>query len=268
MRVAVQTTTLPREQIYWLEEWVKYHLWLGFDHVFIYDNTGSVAYEYSALFGQPTVTTDGRNYKGHEIRAMTGHLTDADVADIVKQIGEKYAGRVTITPWLPLNAEGKPFYGQTAAMEHFLVNHGPHYDWVLFVDLDEYLVNPDWRTWLEHFEAHGRNEVLVGAKLFRERITGAVPTIPTQSITQSYPDHWDRQPKRFAKCADVIQPGVHYGGKWRQYHPAHDTCLYLHHYRVERRQEITRMEHDDTLAKIIPELRLDGCVPVPRKATA
>ena len=39
MKVGITSVLIMKENILFLEEWIDYHLNLGFDHIFLYDNS-------------------------------------------------------------------------------------------------------------------------------------------------------------------------------------------------------------------------------------
>lgn len=89
------------ENLY-LDEWVSYHLLLGFDHIYIYDNND---------FGGERCAD-----------AVSGY---ADRVSVLKYyIGVKQSGCET----------------QVAAYNDFYRRFGGKYDWVLYIDVDEFLV--------------------------------------------------------------------------------------------------------------------------------
>ena len=68
--LAIHTILLPRENIFYIEEWLKYYFLLGIDHIYLYDNTGSVGRNGS------TITTNKYGFNFYE---KTKHLSDEDI---------------------------------------------------------------------------------------------------------------------------------------------------------------------------------------------
>ena len=101
--------TILKDEAPYLEEWIEFHLLMGFDHFFIYDN-GS---------------TDG-----------------------TLKVLEKYQQRgvVTVTPWCNFSQVLHP---QKAANAHAIANFCAPYRWVAFFDVDEFLFSPTAHTLIE-----------------------------------------------------------------------------------------------------------------------
>lgn len=266
MRFAISTTLLPRENIFWIEEWIKYHLYIGFDALFLYDNTGSERYDIKCD-SRWVVSLSGFNYKQHNIARMTGHLTDDDVHEIFHAIVDKYRGQVFVLPWQPRDENGQQFYGQTLAYRHFLETQGSRFDWVLLSDLDEFLWNHDFKDIVSEFAAAGCNEVRLRPKLFADRVVDGMPVIPTLSIASRIVNHADMNPKQFVRCADAIEPNVHFGGKWKSfYRPAIETPLEFHHYRIGMWWKGGESIIDSSLCSVVTHLHLNQNIYIPLPA--
>ncbi|WP_306258241.1 glycosyltransferase family 92 protein [Pararhizobium sp. IMCC21322] len=104
-------TILKNEEDY-LDEWIEFHLMMGFDHFFIYDN-GS---------------------------------TD-NTLDILAKYQQR--GVVTVIPWCNFSQVLHP---QKAANAHAIANFCTPYRWVAFFDVDEFLFSPTSETLTEALE--------------------------------------------------------------------------------------------------------------------
>lgn len=263
MNYAITTTLIPRENIFWLEEWIKYHLTIGFDAIYLYDNTGSERYDITCD-SRFVVSLSGFNYKGHNVADMTRHLSDEDIRKMLDALACKYDGKLAIVPWRPLDEYGHQFYGQTLAYKHFLEHFGGRFDWAFLADVDEFLVNRDFRSIVGGVSAEGYNEVRVHPKLFADRVIAGKPVIPTLSITTKIINHSDTKSKQFVKCSDALHPEVHHGGLWKsEYKPAIESEMMFHHYRMGSWWSGGESVVDSTLLDVIPELCLHENIPVP-----
>lgn len=90
---------LIKDENRYLAEWLDWHLNLGFDHIYIYDNGNK-----------------------------------EDVQDIVSTYPEENRGKITAIDW-----RGHHTHIQQDAYNHFLNNYGQDVRWGLFIDSDEFL---------------------------------------------------------------------------------------------------------------------------------
>jgi len=89
------------EELY-LKEWIEYHLGLGIEHIYLYDNNDD--------------TTTLPIF-------LDAELNETDRA------------KVTVTDW-----NRRHRYPQNTAYRHFAKNYGNLTDWVLSIDIDEFLI--------------------------------------------------------------------------------------------------------------------------------
>jgi len=107
--------TILKDEAPYVDEWIQFHLLMGFDHFYIYDN-GS---------------TDGT----------------------LEALGKyQKRGVVTVVPWRNFSQVLHP---QKAANAHAIANFCAPYRWVAFFDVDEFLFSPTSETLLEALETIG-----------------------------------------------------------------------------------------------------------------
>ena len=82
-------------------------------------------------------------------------LTDPEVADVLGRYSSCEIPNVHVVPWQPTDAEGRVMYAHVAAHNDALRRFGPTVDWMVFMDMDEFLVSDQTQfpRWLEHLEA-------------------------------------------------------------------------------------------------------------------
>ena len=135
--VGIHTVFIAKENILFLKEWVLYHKYMGIEHFFLYDNSGGDGYFEGAkipLFERDRNTKYGIPYD--DIVA----LTDAEIADVLAEI-QLEIPTVHVVRWQPTDAEGRVTYAQVAAQNDALRRFGPTVDWMVFMDMDEFLVS-------------------------------------------------------------------------------------------------------------------------------
>jgi len=96
----VSITAIFKNEANYLQEWVEYHLLIGVSHFYLYDN--------------------GSEDNSHQI--LKPYVT---------------AGKVTVIPWANFEMVRNI---QHFAYRHAAVNFGSQYQWMAFIDLDEFLV--------------------------------------------------------------------------------------------------------------------------------
>lgn len=130
-KLYIQSVYIPRENIFFVEEWLKYHSKLGVDEFYLYDNSGSV---YKDFVGN--LELDGKNKNGWNVKELTKDLSDVDIVKIEDELFSKY--NVTRIKWQPLDNDGNVTYGQVLAINDFLkyANKG----FCAFIDIDEFIV--------------------------------------------------------------------------------------------------------------------------------
>lgn len=162
-RIAVQSVFLPRENIFFLKEWLAYHIEIGADHFYLYDNTGSIGRDGS---------DQAVNKYGIPYAKITGGMSDNDIQDIMHEIENDFPGRVTYIKWAPVNEQGKIEYGWNESLQHFIENYGVETEWTAFIDIDEFIFSVEDKNLKEYvgeYEQNGYADLLLLQKKFDER---------------------------------------------------------------------------------------------------
>jgi len=125
----IQTVYLPQENVTFVEDWIRYHLSIGVEHFFMYDNTGST-YRFPENKYDHNLLHDGRNKYGQKI-----DMGIDQALEIEDEIFKKYP--VTKITWQPM-VNGQIVYGQMEACIDFSskVNSGL----CAFIDIDEFII--------------------------------------------------------------------------------------------------------------------------------
>jgi hypothetical protein len=128
----IQTVYLPQENINFVEDWIKYHLSIGVEHFFMYDNTGST-FRYPDKRYDTNLVYDSKNKYGQIIDIPIDQALDME-----EKIFRKYP--VTKIKWQPI-VNGKIGYEQMDACSHFstIVKDGL----CAFIDIDEFIVKKE-----------------------------------------------------------------------------------------------------------------------------
>ena len=142
-----------------LREWIAYNLLVGFDHVYVYDNTGANSTMFHLL---NEIDPDlGRN--------GTAPVYGVDYDDLSSVTDLFPADRVTRVDWpaticnnnRPNHADPGERSSQYAAEASCRSRYGPHADWMASMDPDEYFVPMggfgSWKEVLDGVDGEGRS---------------------------------------------------------------------------------------------------------------
>jgi len=158
-RLAIQTVFLVRENILFLKEWLVYHIELGVDHFYLYDNTGCQSNQEFNNYGIPYAK-------------ITEGISDKDIQDILNEIQQDLPGRVTYEKWTPRDEQGKIIYGQTDAIKDYTERYSRNSDWTAFIDMDEFIFSPEGKNlkdYLDEYEKRGIEDLVLHQKKFDNR---------------------------------------------------------------------------------------------------
>ena len=135
---AIHSVFIIKENILFLEEWIDYHIKLGFDKFYLYDNSKVQLSEKNSLnkpcFVAGSVNKYGVNYK-QQVK-----LSNNQIQILLNKIQKKYKC-VYIIEWSPKNEKGVVLYEQAKAHNHCLKQlKRDKIQWCASIDMDEYIV--------------------------------------------------------------------------------------------------------------------------------
>lgn len=135
--ISIMTVFLPRENIFFLEEWLNYHILIGFTHFYLYTNMGSRQVEYG---NNPELNSI--NEPGENVYAALAHKSNAQVQQDLDRMLAPYAaaGYVTQIHWQPRDQEGNITLGMGEAYTHYIQEFSGDTDWTAITNLDEFIV--------------------------------------------------------------------------------------------------------------------------------
>lgn len=141
-KIAIHTVFIAKENILFLIEWILYHKLKGVDDFILYDNTG-IQYK-----GYPDFDTDNnliipnkKNNRGINYDKLI-NLTQKEVSSILEYIQKSIPG-VFVIKWQPKNDSGQIVYNQVEAHNDARRKYACNYDWIISVDVDEFLVSKE-----------------------------------------------------------------------------------------------------------------------------
>ena len=136
---AIHAVFISKENILFLEEWIDYHIQLGFNKFYLYDN--------SKVTKKSPYDSYNKNLKPGKVNKYNINydeivkLNQSQVNEILDKIVKKYSGIVNIIEWSPKDKKGNILYNQEKAHNHCLKRmklEGVH--WCASVDIDEFII--------------------------------------------------------------------------------------------------------------------------------
>jgi len=168
--LSFHTIFIVNENIQWLEEFIIYYRYIGFEHFYLYNNEGS-----SGGVGYGTST---RSRRGYPINTTTTKKNELELNRILNT----YKDYITLIKWQPRNLQGEIEYKQVEAVYHFFKNYGNHSEWVALMDLDEYIFSEKNIDLVQYLRSIGDVSCLqINQKMFKER-----RTITSDLISQDF----------------------------------------------------------------------------------
>ena len=163
------TVFLPRENIFFLDEWLRYHIAVGFDHFYLYDNGGSRWVDCGN-----NLEVNARNKRGEEVYRLLADRDDVSIERELVRVLDPFrsAGYVTRIPWQPRDRSGQVTYGQAKAFMDYVRTYARDSEWVSFTDMDEFVVpvrHDSVRDVLLALESDGYTYVAMPQKCFASR---------------------------------------------------------------------------------------------------
>jgi hypothetical protein len=148
---AIHTIFIKKENILFLEEWLCYHIILGFTKFYLYDN--SKCQKPSDFDSKNKYLNFGycnkSNINYDEIIKSNKIQTD----DVFEKIMDKYKDFIVLVEWSPLNKDGFITYGQEEGHADCLKRlKFDKINWCANIDMDEYIVINKYKTIQEYVE--------------------------------------------------------------------------------------------------------------------
>jgi hypothetical protein len=188
MKCAIVSVFIAKENILFLEDWIDYHLSIGFSNFYLYDNSKveqSLGCHGNHKHYIPGVTNK-YNINYNDIVKMSSR----DIEDKKQRIVEKYDGRVEFYDWAPVGDTGKIMGGGRYQEKPYNMNlttcKADGIDWCAAIDMDEYIVSTrgNISTFLSSLNSNISN-VKLHQLLFDSRFNNT--DIKVTDITKHFP---------------------------------------------------------------------------------
>lgn len=165
--LAIHSVFILPENFGFLEQWIVYHMELGFSKFYLYDNYGSV----SRGKGRTGNNESSLNKTRAGIEFLK--LLEFDIYKELEILKEKYQG-IHHIKWQPKDEDGNITYSPGKAIAHYRDNYSKNSDWTAFIDPDEFIVlkdsnNQDLKGFVKTKEEEGITKLYMKQKKFQDR---------------------------------------------------------------------------------------------------
>lgn len=139
MKIAIHSVFIAKENILFLEEWIKYHQLIGVTDFYLYDNS-----KVNKITGWDVRHKDkiilGKINKYNIDYDKLVKMNNNQVTEHLKKLCDKYKC-INIIEWSPRDKEGNILYNQEEAHAHCLKRlKEDKIDWCANIDMDEYII--------------------------------------------------------------------------------------------------------------------------------
>ena len=162
IKLAIQTVFILKENLPFLREWIIYHLHIGFDKIFLYDNTGSIGIDSS----NKSINKYSFNFNN------IIKLDDNEVNNEMQNILNDFKDNVIYVKWQPKDSYGNIIYGQTDAIKHYIKQYGYITDYTAYTDTDEFIFSVNNTNIKEYIISLAKDDVkkiVIKQKKFADR---------------------------------------------------------------------------------------------------
>ena len=163
--LAIMSVFILKENILFLEEWIKHHIGMGVDYFVLYDNSQT----------QKKDSRDPNMIPGKVNKHNFNYdnlITDDKAQLLLKRILSKYKDQIEIMTWAKRDECGIIRYFQLEAFKHFCDNYYKKFDFGLFIDMDEFMIsrsNKNLNDIVKEMSANKITSMYFNSKLFSSR---------------------------------------------------------------------------------------------------
>ena len=234
MKLAIHTVFIIKENIFFLEQWIDYHIQVGFNKFYLYDNSKVMrsggCHPKHKCFVAGKVNKYGIDYD----RLIKEHGLEGKLDEKVSDILNKYKGIVEIIEWSPKNKDGVILHNQKEAHDNCLqLMKIDVIEWCANVDMDEYIVCNNIKEYIESLDDDVGN-IKMSQILFDSRFNNMDKKVI--EITKACHVDLDRNHsnKNIYKIKNTNKLTVHgWSGVGKEHIPALSECCF-NHYKLKK----------------------------------
>lgn len=248
---AIHSVFILKENILFLEEWIDYHISLGFNKFYLYDNSKVTIsgghHPNSKTFKAGKVNKYGVNYDD------VVNLTNEELYEKLNLIKQKYKC-IDVIEWSPKDEDGNILFNQTQAHNHCLKRmKKDNIQWCANIDMDEYIVinnNLTIKGFIKTILETNKNisAIYLTQKRFDSRFNNLnkpVTSINKMEVTTLPPTHSN---KIIYKVKNTNSMSVHsWSGQGNKILPSVMNKIWFNHYKLNNKEYKT----ENNINKII-----------------
>ena len=231
-KIAIHSVFIVKENILFLEEWIDYHIQIGVDAFYLYDN--SKVEKRTGIDAHKKHMIPGKVNKYNINFDKVVNLTDEQINEVLNKIKDKYNGILNIIEWSRRDAGGKVCYFQEEAHKdcHNRLKEA-NIEWCVSIDLDEFIVLKDQmlKDYLTSLKSD-ISSVLLSQIEFESRFSNiGKPIVEINKMNEIIPE-MNKATKYIYRVKNAKQLKVHvcsHSGK--QIHPP-TNVIWFNHYKI------------------------------------
>ena len=208
MKVAIHSVFILKENILFLEEWIQYHILLGFSKFYLYDNS-----KVNKITGWDLKTCSkeiicGKRNKHNVDYDKIVTMTNDQMNNFVIELCKKYPC-VDIIEWSPTDKDGNVLYGQVEAHNHCLNRlRKDQVNWCASIDMDEYIVLKKHNSIIDYISSLQSNikNIEMSQTMFDSRFNN-IDKLVTDIYKTYNNTQWEK--KNIFNVASTINVNVH-----------------------------------------------------------
>jgi hypothetical protein len=232
---AIHTIFILKENILFLEEWIKYHIHIGFDKFYLYDNSGS---KYQNIHNGDIIKMNKTNkYDINYDKYIDNEQTEKKFKDILN----KYKNHIIYIKWQPKNENGEIEFGQPESINHYIKKYKKYNEWTAFIDMDEFIYMKNHDS-IQDFinEKKNYNKIIMNMKNFDDRflhVNKSIFDIDNSIKHQDIFIRWGN--KNICKNSDLINTKIIHDiqvNNEKQYNSKNIDEIRFNHYNVNKKK--------------------------------
>ena len=159
IKLGLQTVFILKENIPFLREWIIYHLHIGFDKIYLYDNTGSIGRNNS------TINKTKYNMEFNKLVDMDDNMVQLELSKII----DDFKGNIEYIKWQPRDENNNIVYGYNDSIKHYIKNYGTETDYTAYIDIDEFIFSNNNLKLKDYIIKNNADKFILYQKKFFDR---------------------------------------------------------------------------------------------------
>lgn len=258
---AIHSVFILKENILFLEEWISYHILLGFDKFYLYDNSkvtkSGGCHPKHKCFKAGKVNKYNVNYD------TLVNMSDKEMNNYVKKLCDKYKC-IEFIDWSPTDNNGQVLHNQEQAHNNCLQKlKKDNIDWCATIDIDEYIVIKNFDNIGKYISQLPKNikNIQLSQIIFDSRFNNLdklVTDITDSELTDLDTNHSNKNIYNVDNTLRVQVHSVSIKEQFRQYKP-HVKEICFNHYKLtsDKYKYVNNINHN-----IKSKLKKDSFIPM------